>query len=147
MPRADFTDVPDAGNYPVIPEGTYRLEILEIDDTADTKQGDEMWKLKLKIVDGEWRGTFIFDNLTFGVKALGKVKMLCKAVGLDTSGALDLKPSMFLHKKINAGVIADEYNGVTRNKIGFAGYSVPQELTDVPFVDKAKKDDDSDLPF
>jgi hypothetical protein len=156
VPKVNFSNVPDAGAYPVAPEGIYRLEIVEIDDTAETKAGEEMWRLRLKIVSGEYKGCFVFDNLTFNTKALGKAKMLCKAVGVDVSKEFFLTPAMLIHKELSASVIVDDYQGQTRNKIPFAGYSVPQEGTsvpekgtDVPFPEPPKKDEaeDEQLPF
>lgn len=147
MPTLNFKDVPDAGNFPVIPEGTYRLEVVEIDDTADTRAGEEMWKIRLKVVGGEFKGCMVFDNLVFSPKALGKVKMLCKAVGIDTSGAVNLTPGLILHKQFKASVIVDEYQGQSKNKIPFAGYSVEQDPVSVPFQDAPPPVDESDEPL
>ena len=126
MPRLDFGSISDSGDYPPLPDGHYVCEITDI-EPSHTKVGDDMWKLRLTVQEGEFAGRLIFDNLAFTQRSLSRVKLLCGVCGIDTSGAVDLDPSMLLDKRVLIATYTEEYTdsqGRTRtaNAIPFDGY-------------------------
>jgi len=76
MPVINFSKVDDVQDYSPLPEGKYLCELSEVEETS-TQYGDEMWKLKFEVVDGEHIGRYIFDNMVFSEAALKRVKLIC----------------------------------------------------------------------
>lgn len=154
MVDVDFSNVADAsGDYAVIPADTYRLEAIEVDDSKDTRDGYEMWRVKWRVFMGDFKDSCLYDNLVFSKKAMPKVKMCFKAAGIDLD-AKTFTTRMLLHKCVNAKVEIDTYQDKQQNKIGFGGYSVEQQMPDVQapveipeHVPSPLGDDDEDLPF
>lgn len=145
MPHIDFSVIEDTGTYAPVPEGRYRAEIIDVEESA-TRNGDELWKLTLSIAEGDSEGRRIFDNLVFSPKAMPRVKMICSRLGVDVSGRVDLKPDALIGKTCVINVEVHEYvdgGGRTRetNRIPFAGYE--QDTTG----GGGAGDDDDAVPF
>ena len=148
MPKIDFSKVEDVQDYTPLADGKYLCKLSEIEE-SETQYGDELWKLKFEVVEGEHTGRYIFDNMVFSSAAMKRAKFICSRLGLDVSGEMEIKPSMLEGRKCYVSVITEEYEdseGKTkkRNVIPFAGY----ERADGEAV---KKDDsensNSDMPF
>jgi hypothetical protein len=138
MPRIDFDNVESPSSFAPVPDGEYSVRVGDIE--ADfTRAGDEMWKLRLLIESGEHQGRILFDNLVFSPKAMPRVKLVCEACGLDTTGVVDLTPAMLLDKLARVTTYIEEYtddHGVTkaRNRVPFDGYSRIEAVgDDCPF--------------
>ncbi len=154
MPRINFSTVDDATDFTPLPEGTYACRIDSVEE-ARTSRGDEMWKLRLVVTEGEYAGRLIFDNLVFSEKALKRVKFVCSRLGLDVSGELDLTPAMIHGKTCRVRVEIEEYvdeeeKEKTRNRVPFAGYVAA--ASDVDGAAGSEEgatdgDGDDDLPF
>ena len=144
MPRIDFSTVEDAKTFTPVPEGTYLCEVNSVEQTT-TNKGDEMWKVRLKILEGPHAGRFLFDNLVFSPAAMKRVKLACSRLGLDTTGELDLTPKMLRGRTAVVTVqiedfVDDEGRERQRNRIPFDGYeSVESE--------RRPGDDDEDDPL
>lgn len=126
MPKIDFSTIEDAKSFTPVPEGSYHCEVAAVEQTT-TNRGDEMWKLKLKVLEGEHEGRHLFDNLVFSPAALKRVKFVCTRLGLDTSGELDLTPAMLRGRTALVTVqieqyVDDEGRERSRNKIPFDAY-------------------------
>jgi hypothetical protein len=141
MPKIDFSTIEDAKSFTPVSEGTYHCEIASVEQTT-TGKGNEMWKLKLKILEGEHAGRHLFDNIVFTPAAMKRIKLVCSRLGLDTSGELDLTPAMIRGKQALVTVQIEEYvddegQERSRNKIPFGGYETAQaagaEDDDAPF--------------
>ena len=148
MPKIDFSKVEDVQDYTPLADGKYLCKLSEVEE-AETQYGDEMWKLRFEVVQGDHIGRFIFDNMVFSAAAIKRVKLICLRLGFDASGEIDLKPSLLKGRKCYVSVLTEEYEdreGKTkkRNVVPFAGY----ERTD---AEVGKKDDsgnpESDMPF
>ena len=142
MPRIDFGNVDDAQDYSPLPAGRYLVTLTEVGE-AKTKYGDEMWKLRFVVDEGQYKGRYIFDNLVFSEAALKRVKLICSRLGLDVSGELDLTPGLIKGCRCSVSVEVADYTdqeGETksRNVVPFAGYGQ---------FDDGNQDDDSDPPF
>lgn len=139
MPRVDFPSISDTTDFAPLPEGDYVCQITDI-EVVRTRTGDEMWKLRLTVQDGEFAGRLLFDNLAFSQKALSRVKLVCGVCGIDTNGAVDLQPDMLLDKAVIVSTHQEEYvdaHGRTKvaNAIPFDGYkgAVPADGAGTPF--------------
>ena len=73
MPKVNFKDVDDSQQFTVIPEGEYVAEIAKVEETK-SKKNDDMWKVQFKIIDGEYKGTTIFNYLVFNEGGYGNIK-------------------------------------------------------------------------
>ena len=126
MPKIDFANVDDVQDFSPLPDGEYLCRLAEIEE-ASTHAGDEMWKLKFEVADGEYAGRYIFDNMVFSEAALKRVKLICSRLGIDVSGEVELTPSMLEGATCIIRTEIEEYEdneGRTkrRNVVPFAGY-------------------------
>jgi len=126
MPKIDFSTVEDAKTFTPVPEGTYLCEVNSVEQTT-TNAGAEMYKVRLKVLDGPHAGRYLFDNLVFSPNAMKRVKLVCARLGLDTSGELDLTPKMLRDRTADVTVqvedyVDDEGKERSRNRIPFDGY-------------------------
>jgi hypothetical protein len=91
MPEIKFAGVPDQKAFKPAPSGDYILELVDAEDgtiQSGPNKGDEKTTLQWEIVDAEgeleqYNGRRIYDNVTYGEKALPRVKTMLKAFGAD----------------------------------------------------------------
>lgn len=123
MPRIDFPKVSDG--YVVIPTGEYNIQISKAEITQNANE-DEVWKLQMSILDGQYKGQKIFDRLVWSSsnpKALTRLKLLAKAIGMDVTKEQDFEISSLEGKKIKVKVeLSPDEDGKERSKVIFAGY-------------------------
>ncbi len=124
MPRINFGKVNTPSPEQPLPDGQYVCKIERVERTA-TKGGKEMWRLRLVVEDGQYKGRAIRDNLVFSNEAMPRVKLLCESLGIDTSGEgdVDLVPDTIKGGVCRVHVTTEEYQGTTKNKVLFLGYS------------------------
>lgn len=154
MPKVNFPDVPDAQNFSPLPEGKYLCKIIEIDETT-TRNDDEMWKLHFKVIKGESRGRHLIDNLVFSKAAMGRVKLICSRLGLDTSQEIDVMPKLLLERKCYLMVeiqdyINDKGQNRKRNVIPFSGYEIYEDADvdqDESDISEREIEEEDELPF
>lgn len=117
MPKVDLSKVPDQEGFASIPTGEYRAVIETIYERQSNK-GDEMWGVLWRIIEGDYVGRGVFDNLTFSEKAMWRVKLVCSRLDIDVSGEIDLIPSMLHGKQCFISVIPSKKpNGDPSNNI------------------------------
>ena len=126
MPRIDFNTVDDAEDFSPLPDGQYLCRLQDVEE-ALTQHGDEMWKLRFVVTEGEHEDRYVFDNLVFSPAALKRVKLICSRLGLDVSGELDVTPALLKGRSCQITVDTETYEdeaGKTkrRNIVPFAGY-------------------------
>ena len=126
MPKINFSDVEDVQDFSPLPDGTYLCQLSEIEE-ATTQYGDELWKLRFEVVQGEYTGRIIFDNMVFSEAAMKRVKLICSRLGLDVSGELDITPGLLKGRKCYVTVLTEDYEDnegkvKKRNVVPFAGY-------------------------
>lgn len=133
MPSVDFSDVDDALDFSPLPPGPYLCRLTAIDDSERTGAGDEMWALRFTVDEGEHEGHYIYDRISFGHKALPRVKLLCSRMGIDISGPLNLTPDLLMGRRVWVTVDIEEYDDQKsktrreRNKVPFAGFMEAKE--------------------
>jgi hypothetical protein len=109
-----------------------------------------MWKLAFEVVEGDHMGRLIFDNLVFKTAGFQRVKSLCRVLGLDVSGQLDLRPDSIRGGSCYVTVDIEEYedrHGDTqkRNKVAFDGFASVKGAKET--TDEGGTQEDDDLPF
>ena len=130
--KIDLTGVPEAGEYSIIPAGSYVMTCTECftkdENGADlhTKNLDPMWKLVLTVDPTEkYAGQKVFDHIIFGGKQAlkSRVKLILSRLGgKKTDGAVEIEPSDFVGKRCRVTIVEDEYEGKKNNKVAFDGY-------------------------
>ena len=109
--------------------------LVQIDTVirGTTKRGDEMWSLKLVVVDGEHAGTEIWDRIVFSQAARRRVATLCIALRIATQGQVELDPSMLKGKRVIVQTQVETYMDEQRPAVTFDGYSPAPEPEPTPF--------------
>ncbi|HEQ60203.1 MAG TPA: DUF669 domain-containing protein [Firmicutes bacterium] len=126
MPKVDFSKVDDVQDFTPLPEGKYLCRLNGIEE-ATTQYGDDLWKLRFEVAEGEHAGRYIFDNMVFSQAAMKRVKLICSRLGLDVSGELDLTPKLLIGRTALVETQIEEYEDSEgrkkkRNVVPFAGY-------------------------
>jgi len=125
--KIDFSKFDEATDFTPLPEGKYLCVLANVEETTTKETSQPLWKLKFRVIEGEFEGRAIFDNMVFTEKAMKRVKLMCSRLGLDVSKEIDLVPSMIQGKNVVITVEVGEYedsNGKKKpkNVVPFAGY-------------------------
>lgn len=128
MPKIDWKSVSDE-QFVLIPEGDYNVTISAVTE-AKTKNEDDMWKLKLTIEDGEYKGKTILTQLVFNDGGYGNIKKLYSAI-FGTKLPKNCETTDILDESVIVTVVHTEYNGKTYANIAYAGYKSAAEDEDV----------------
>lgn len=110
----------------VLEEGTYKVKVDDIEERT-TKNGHDMWRMKLKVIEGDDIGKVVFDNLIFSEKALKRVKLVAAKLGINLQGEQDFLPSSILGKEAYVKVVQEDYEAndgsmKKRNTVPFNGF-------------------------
>ena len=129
MPKIDWNNVSDE-SFILIPEGTYPAQIIEVTE-AQTKNNDDMWKLKFKITSGEHASKTVLSQLVFNDGGYGNIKKLYRVI-YGSKLPKNCQTSDILDEKVNIDVVHNEYNGKTYANVAYAGFSSVED-EDNPF--------------
>ena len=138
MPKIDFNNVTGVTSFVPLPDGDYVCKLTDI-ETDVTRAGDEMWKLRWTVDEGEHAGRLLFDNLVFSSKAMPRTKLVCEICGVDVTGEVNLEPAMILNKQARVTTYieqyVDEHDALkARNRIPYEGYvALGSAGADCPF--------------
>lgn len=119
MPKIDWKSVSDE-QFTLIPEGDYAVTISTVTE-SETSKGDEMWKLKLTIEDGEYKGKTILTQLVFNDGGYGNIKKLYSAI-FGSKLPKNCETTDILDESVIVSVVHTEYNGKTYANVAYAGY-------------------------
>lgn len=134
----DFTDV---GTFETIPQGKYTCYLFDV-DLRQTRKGDDMYVLILKIADGEHKGRQLFYNLPVMKQTMWKIKESIEAFGVELpQSKVSFDFENLLGRKVKAVVTHREWEGKTRENV-----AALERLkgTDVMAFDGT---DDEEVPF
>lgn len=147
--KYNWDEIECGDGYAPMSPGIYPCQLINIDEKL-TQFGDELWNLKWVVLEGEYKGRYIFDNLVFSKAALKRVKLVCARLGIHLRGEVELTKDMLLGKKVFVEINIEEYQdkkGIIRekNSVPFDGYqSVHVEKTKPA---ESAEDENEDLPF
>ena len=102
-------------------EGEFLAEVENIDN-GYTKGDDEMWTLRLRLLEGPDEDQTIKDRIVFSAKAANRLRIVAKAFGLPTVGDVDFEPGDLLHKRVKILIEHEEYDGKMLSRVAFRGY-------------------------
>lgn len=127
MPKINWNDV-GGQDFSPIEEGRYTVEIESVRDTKKdstepllTKNGDEMWSVKMKVVGPKYVGRYLFTNLIFNDGGYGNIKKLYSAI-FGAKLPKNCNTSDIEGEKVDVDVIITEYMGRQQNSIPYAGF-------------------------
>jgi hypothetical protein len=131
MKTIDFSRVKDADEFTPVPDGRYAVEVESVEEDVN-KNGDDVLKLRLHVIDGEHAGAIIFDRLYFTERALPRVKLVLKALGIEPAGSIEVTPELLQGRKCVVDVLIDTYQKTDgsegrSNMVPFAGYHKADE--------------------
>lgn len=90
--KYDFSTVEDVDTFVTIPEGVYTCRVGAV-RVGHTRDGHERWAMRLDVAEGEYAGRVAaWDGLTWSEKGALRVKFVLQALGLDTSGQVEIQP-------------------------------------------------------
>lgn len=130
MPNINFSDVPDAEDYPLLPDGTYPFRVNNV-EVINGGTSQERWTLKLIITEGDAKGALLRDSLFWSQKALPRIKLFCSRVGISTEGAVNLHPKDLLDREGYVIVTTEVWDEKEVNRVPFAGYLARELWLDV----------------
>lgn len=139
----NWDEVPETNKsgFELMEDGEYLAQVVEVDSSRKTRGGDEMWRLKFRIVDeGEYFGRLVWDNWVFSTGGLKRIKYIRKNIGLNVTGIVSPTVDEILGKVMLVSIISEEYNGKTQNKIPFDGYLVMEDLGMIKYATDVEKD-------
>ena len=110
----DFTGVESGGRS--CPDGTYRFSVLEAEKT-ESSEGNDMFKVKLKGLNGKAKNVIVYDNLVLVPQALWKTKSFIESMGGEAEGEVDLDPADWIEEEVTAVIINENYEGRDRPKV------------------------------
>ena len=83
-------DLPEPSGVEPVPAGEYLVEITESDAVANSKNTGDILKLTMRIIDGDFIGQMIWDNISYRhqspkVEDIGKkqINSICRAIGFE----------------------------------------------------------------
>jgi len=105
----DFSNVEDS--FEVIPEGSYLCFLFDV-DLKQTKKGDDMYVLTLKVAEGDSKGRQLFYNLPVMPQTMWKIKETLEAFDVEVpKSVVNIDFDELLGKKCRVTVGHREWQG------------------------------------
>jgi len=110
--------------FPLVPAGTYTMEVIDMDSDVVSSNGNDGFKWKFEVVGGEYAGSYFWDTTWITEDALWRLVMLMKSAGLSdfdfNTDDPDAIWTAIEHKRITAKTYVDpckDHDGKDRAKI------------------------------
>lgn len=145
-----MNEVSDKPSFDLLPEGQYIVEVDAVEDGA-SKSGDPMMKVKLKVVQGEFKNRFIWDYIIIsgnpeskGWNIRWRAKMFLKAIGEPHHGdSFEWDSDRWPYRKCAVEVTHD-----TQKEGKYAGQKQARVKSYLPIdADTKNGTEDEDVPF
>ena len=127
--EVDFEGVEEISDYVSVPAGTYLCQVAEV-RTGRTKHGDERWGLRLVVAEGEDAGRYAaWDGLVFSLRGRTRLRRVFGALGLPTTGKVEVMPKDLEGRRAFVEVRPVEYANpgtgevIRRNEVPFDGWT------------------------
>jgi len=123
----DFDAKAHMSDFVTVPAGTYLCRITEVRQ-GTTRGGDQRWSLRLVVAEGQHIGKqAAWDSLVFSSRGQARVRMVFQALGLPTSGKVQVDPTDLENRTALVDVRPAEYQApsgatVRRNEVPYDGY-------------------------
>lgn len=116
---SDHQEDTSTGSFEPLPPGNYEL-IVDKAEIRQSRKGDDMLSLTLKVLSGEKEGRLVFENLVFGSQnekaaniAKSKMAAICRAVGRELNNADEFVGVVF-NGKIGVQAASGQYGPSNR---------------------------------
>ncbi len=130
--KIDFSNVED-NDFSPLPAGEYEVNLFDF-EKKESSTGKPMFKLTMKVAEGEHEGRQIFTNLVITPKALWKVKEALEAFGKEVpKAAIEVDFEELLGRRAVAVVGHREYNGNIYDDVKKLKKSEAAMAAEVPF--------------
>lgn len=116
MARKIKVDMTGVEAYGKVGEGIHPAKIVEAEQ-GTSQAGDDMITVAYEVTAGPDKGGRVYDNFVLTQKALWKLKVMLKAIGMKCDGRLVIDLDRLIGKACDIEVFHDEYNGQKRAKI------------------------------
>ena len=126
------------------PEGEWLAKLKKIELGESQGSGDECLKAQFEVIDGRAKGDTVFETFSLNEKALWKLKSFLEAIGMKSTGKLNLDLDKLEDKVCIIDVIHDEYQGKKRAKI--ASYINPEDVEPEDDEEIVEEDDEEEEP-
>lgn len=123
----DFDAGSSPSDYVTVPPGTYRCKVAEV-RFGTTRAGDERWSLRLVVVDGQHANKqAAWDSLVFSTRGRARARMVLQALGLPSTGKVQIEPGDLQDREALVDVRPAEYHSpsgdvVRRNEVPYDGW-------------------------
>lgn len=135
-------DLTKVETYTKMSEGIHRVKVVSCEDKT-TQAGDDMIAIAFEAVNGEDKGSRVYDNFVLTEKALWKLKQLLKALGVKCEGKIVLDTDKLIGKQCDAEIFHEEYNGQLRARVNeYTKISAATEDED----DEEEEDEEEEKP-
>lgn len=147
MARKIKIDMTGVEAYGKVGEGIHPAKIVEAEQTT-SQAGDDMITVAFEVTAGPDKGGRVYDNFVLTQKALWKLKVLLKAIGMKCDGKLIVDLDRLIGKACDVEVYHDEYNGQKRAKVSdyykLGTHSSTGDSTDDEDLDEGVDDTEDD---
>lgn len=127
--RYDFSEVEDVESFVSVPEGRYRCRVAEVREGL-ARDGSVRWSLRLEVAEGDYAGrTAGWDSLTWSDRGVVRVRRVLDALGVDTSGVVELEAHELVGRQVEALFQTEEREDplsgrrLLRLRVPYAGYA------------------------
>lgn len=152
--KFDYTNTEDGNTQnPVIPAGTYKVEVIDVEEMINQNSGNEFWIIKLKVIEGEYIGSRIDDFNIFSPSLDSANKAMFLSFGFPVDKQIiNIEPAELIGKKMMVTINQEEYKGKLQNKVErFGGYQPIKEnqdnINNTEKLQKEYSENNSDIPF
>lgn len=104
--RERFGNVPD-GDFGLMPQGKYPVKVIAADVHDSKSSGNPTWYLDLEVYGDTYAGKKLWLMIGMGDKSASMRKGTLTALGLDTSGDMDLD---LIDDVLNRKALAEVYH-------------------------------------
>lgn len=125
----DFSQLEDGESFISVPEGTYLCRVAEVREGL-ARDGSARWGYRLEVAEGEYAGrTAAWDAITWSDRGIHRVKRVLSALGVDTSGPVEIEAADLVGLRAFATLEPEEREDpVTgrrqiRLRVPYAGYA------------------------
>ena len=130
--RINFSGMKSAAGNGPIPPGEYLARVASVKE-KQTRDGKTYWNVALEVLEGDFAGRFVFDNIFFTPQAIPRLKIILDALGIAVDGELEVEPDDLRDRRALVQVERDQYSkdGAMQqgNKITYDGYRAVKEQT------------------
>lgn len=117
--EVDFSGVEAGGK--AVPDGAYTVEVAEVTE-EESSGGNPYLKWKLKVSEGDCKGSVLYDNTSLQPQALWRLKGLIESLGEEVpDSVMKIDISDFVDGTMDVIVVNENYEGRDRPKVSEYG--------------------------